>query len=217
MNTSKHNNSINAFWLCKYLISENKELIKSTAIKDCHAIGLNSFIINENPRMRLYTADPNCELYKLGIYIENPIIPIHRHKYRDLFFQLYGNVVHHIYDVENWIGLGQKTFRIAKYRYNRIGDSNKEIKFVDNVDIAYRSTLINPEYLNPSDYHTVYLEPAQLYPNPKCCWLIIETEEDSFFDFNKFAYSQDLKERPELYQKFDANFDIIKYLQNYLD
>ncbi len=200
--------SANSLLLCRFLINSNKELIEKTALKDCHVIGLNSFILNEKPRIRLYTADPNCELYT-NISTINPLLPIHRHKYRDLFYSLHGIVIHYIYDEENWIGIGQSPFAINKYRYNRIGDSNKKIELVeDSASLAYRSTLYNPDYLDAETLHTVILHPD----NEKCSWMIIETEKDSFFENGQYAYHQDLKDRPELYKPFT---NPIEYLNEY--
>ena len=39
------------------LVEKNKELVKHTAIKDCHHKNLHSFIINEKPKIRLFIAD----------------------------------------------------------------------------------------------------------------------------------------------------------------
>ena len=89
---------MNTLQLCKYLISVNAELIAKTAMHNCHCIGLNSFIINEKPKVRLFIAEPNCELFEKFDYT-NPIIPIHPHKYDDMFSQLEGIMINHLYEV----------------------------------------------------------------------------------------------------------------------
>ena len=72
--------------LLTYLINKNPDIIKRTALKNCHAVGLNSFILNYDPKIRLFISDEDCEIRTINN--KNPIIPIHPHKYDDLFVLL---------------------------------------------------------------------------------------------------------------------------------
>lgn len=79
----------------KYLISINEKLIKDTALSNCHCVGLNSFIINDRPKIRLFVADKYCLLYDKFDF-KKPIIPIHPYKYDDIFVQVNGTIFKHL-------------------------------------------------------------------------------------------------------------------------
>src|SRR5690606_15360009 len=120
---------MNTLQLCKYLISVNAELIAKTAMSNCHCIGLNSFIINEKPKVRLFIAEPNCELFEKFDYL-NPIIPIHPHKYDDMFSQLEGTMINHLYKVG-----GIHDFN--KYQYKRLSDKKTELELLGKECLDY--------------------------------------------------------------------------------
>jgi hypothetical protein len=182
--------------LCRYLISTNQELIENTAIKNCHAIGLNSFIINQKPKIRLFIADPHCELFNEFDYL-NPLIPIHPHKYDDIFIQLEGELIHHLYDKK-----GKHPFN--KYKFYRLSDKEKNIILTGNEKLNYLGSKTNIPSLKANELHTVSLK------GKRCSWLIIETFQDS--NFEQIAYHQDLKNLEGLYQKFE---NATEYLKSY--
>lgn len=184
--------------LIKYLISINYDLIEKTAISNCHAIGLNSFIINEKPRMRLFVADPFCELYKEFDY-KNPIIPIHPHKYDDLFTQIEGKLVNHMYKVGNDI-------EFNKYEYLRLSDKSSELINLGKENLTYLGSNSNVTILKASELHTANIS------GDKCSWIITETFEDK--NFKQAAYHQNLVKNPELYKEFE---NPIGYLEQYFN
>lgn len=189
---------INYIDLCEYLISINSEIIERTAIKNSSCIGLNSFIINEKPKIRLFTADSNCELYKYYDY-KNPIIPIHPHKYDDLFITLQGNVIHHIYELGGDI-------EFNSYQYGRLSDNELKINKVGKANLSYLGTRSsNQMKLDAKTLHSVQLK------GDKCSWMIIETFQDS--NFKQIAYHKNLRERKNLYQSFE---NPVSYLKSYL-
>ena len=134
----------------KYLISTNSELIEKTAISNCHCMGLNSFIINEKPKIRLFVADSNCELFR-KYDSANPRIPIHPHKYDDLFVQLEGKMTHHIYQISD----DGQIFK--KYHYYRLSDGEAKIEKIGTEKLSrvyYCKTLTN---LRSDALHSVSL------------------------------------------------------------
>lgn len=182
--------------LCKYLISTNVELVNSTALGDCHCIGLRSFIINEKPKIRLFIAEPDCELYQ-NFNPTDPIIAIHPHRYDDIFIQLEGRLTHHIYQLD-----GNMEFN--KYGYLRLSDCDKRLHQIGTERLDYIGAMDDVKFLKSDTLHT-----ASISGN-RCSWMIIETFENA--DFNQFAYHKDLVERPELYKKIP---DGVEYLNNY--
>jgi hypothetical protein len=186
---------MNSLALCKYLISINTELIEKTALSNCHCIGLNSFIINEKPKIRLFIAESNCELFKEFNYL-NPLIPIHPHKYDDMFSQLEGTLTHHLYEIGNSLSFN-------KYQYLRLSDKSS-IKFIGNEYLNYIGAKSNIGELKAKELHTVSLQ------GERCSWLITETFEDK--KFNQVAYHQNLVENKNLYTPI---MDSINYLNSY--
>lgn len=175
---------MNTLQLCKYLISVNSELINKTAMSNCHCIGLNSFIINEKPKTRLFIAEPNCELFEKFDYL-NPIIPIHSHKYDDMFLQLEGIMINHLYKVGG-------TNEFNKYQYLRLSDKETRLELLGIENLEYLGGKTNVTELKSTELHTASLQ------GDKCSWLIIETFEDK--NFEQIAYHQNLIERKELYK-----------------
>jgi hypothetical protein len=180
--------------MLKRLIIDNRELVEKTAIGNCHCIGLNSFIINERPKMRLFIAEENCELFNKFDFL-NPIIPIHPHKYDDLFVQLEGEMIHHLYEVD------YKGNEYNKYRYARLSDKETEIINIGKEKLNYLGGKKVKE-LKSTELHTASLS------GKRCSWVITETLEDK--NFQQVAYHQDLKSRPELYKKIIHPFDYLK-------
>lgn len=191
--------------LVKYLISINKDLINKTALSNCHCIGLNSFIINEKPKIRLFVAEPNCELITDEIYLigENPI-PIHAHKYDDFFITLEGQVVQYLYKVCD----DHRGSKFNKYEYRRLSDNSMQPVLIGEENLTINSIIHNHSELKADQLHTVGLRPTK----DKCSWIIIETFEDN--NFKQVAYHKDLKERDGLYIPIDNGYD---YLTNYFN
>jgi hypothetical protein len=215
--------------LIKYLVSINKELIERTAIKNCHCIGLNSFIINEKPKMRLFIADDNCELYfqnetNFHFDYKNPIIAIHPHKYDDVFFQLQGSLVHHFYSKAKPQKSDMPCF-FNKYKYLRLSDSNKKIELVGTETIYYEGSNWDVKTLKSNTLHTASLSKYKAGFNisdknkdKSCAWVVIETFEDK--NFEQIGYqnnlSEFLKKQPLLYKKFPNSYDYVSHFINKL-
>ena len=175
---------MNTLRLCNYLISENIELIKKTAVRNCHCFGLNSFIINEKPRIRLFIAEPDCELFQEFDY-KNPIIPIHPHKYDDIFSQLEGVMINHIYKV------AESGIKFNSYKYNRLSNNKSILELAGTETLSYVGGNRNTTFLTSKQLHTASLE------GDRCSWTITETFEDK--NFIQVAYHQNLLEREGLY------------------
>ncbi len=184
--------------LYKNIIRMNREVIDKTALINCHCIGLNSFVINEKPRMRMFIAEPHCELY--GYFHKlNPVIPIHAHKYHDFFVQIKGQITHHLYEV------GGDIF-FNKYSYARIGDDKQEPVLVGSDTLKYLGGDSHVYELSPSKLHTVSFD--KYYPGDETCWVVIETTEDK--NFNQVAYHPDLVKKEGLYAPMQNGFDYLK-------
>lgn len=197
---------MNSWLTAEFLVATNKKLIEATALRNCHCLGLNSFIINENPRIRLFIADQGCELFQ-PFDNANPLIPIHPHKYSDLFATLMGEVTHHLYKVEDEF-TEQRLVGFRQYTYNRISDQKSEIVCLGNVILSHLVSSSAITQLNAEVLHTVSLTPDSV--TGVCAWMIMETYEDP--GFKQVSYHQYLEARPNLYQAFP---DAYRYLQRF--
>lgn len=192
----------------KYRIRDRKDLIEKTAIRNCHALGLHSFIINENPKMRLFIADPDSELS--NVYNpEEPIIPIHSHKYNDLFSVLYGTLHQHLYTLSHDEII--MPFPINSYNLIRISDSKKELANLGRVNLTHLDTKSykTEHFLKAEELHSVSTTPDK---NGKCAWLITETIAN--VHYTQVAYHQNLIKRNNLYLPFENAHD---YLMKYFE
>lgn len=192
-----------ALHYAKYLINANKALVERTAIKNCHAIGLNSFIINETPKIRLFTCDENCELYKSNLL--NPIIPIHSHKYDDIFTQINGNLIHDFWCISD----ERKGVLFNKYRYYRLSDNENIIENIGEQYLSHHHSYVMfcDMFLDAKILHSVRIK------GDKVCWFI--TEMNCLDDFEPVGYAKKLlKRRRRLYQKFE---EPLNYLNEFLN
>jgi hypothetical protein len=179
--------------IINYFISQNQSTIQKTALKDCHAVGLNSFILNQYPKVRLFICDEDTEIKKYDI--SNPIIPIHPHKYDDLFFQIEGKLVHHLYQKSD------NGIEFNKYNFIRLNNINMEIKNLGKQKLRYIGQFSNVNKLRSKTLHTVSIEDAP------CSWLIIETKEDE--TFSEVFYHQNLIRRDDLYKPFNNPIEFL--------
>lgn len=184
---------------CKFLISINKEIIDKTALSNCHCIGLNSFIINEKPKIRLFVAEDHCQLFDKFDFVK-PIIPIHPHKYDDIFLRVEGDKVDYIYEVSN------DGYEFSKYNFARLSDNETEIKYLGKENLILRQIVTNIESLKANQLHTVRLIGS------RCSWMVLETFKDE--NFEQVAYHQNLVKINSLNQKMENGFDyLMKYFQ----
>lgn len=185
----------------QYFIENNSDLITKTAIKDCHAIGLNSFLLNTNPKIRLFVCENNSELYN-DYDFKNPLIPIHPHKYDDLFFQIKGKLIHHIYQKSKY----ERGIDFTKFKFMRLNDTEVDIKNLGSDKLKYIGPISNINKLRAKVLHTASVS------GDNSSWIIIETKKDESFD--QISYHQDLKIRSDLYKVFD---NPINYLNNWIN
>lgn len=183
--------------LAKHLFNTNRELVKNTAIRDCHCLGLHSFIINEKPRIRLYIAEDDSELHRTGY--ASPI-PIHAHKYDDMFQVINGSVIHYIYEQGDARDCKYKAYLYARVKEKDstpilIGD-----KFLRQTDIIQKKSFVMPA----STLHTVRLKGNNVM------WMITELAQDLGFKQVGYVHEEHVLEtRPELYKPFS---DAISYV-----
>ncbi len=191
----------------KNLIKTNQPLIKKTALKDCHCLGLHSFILNTNPKMRLFIAEPDCEMFqKFDPW--NPLIPIHPHKYDDDFYQIEGNLIQHIYEEYREYEFNPKAKSLNGYTYNRISDNNEiEIVLQGRVRLRYKGRRKNITFLAAKILHT-----ASLIGSKRSSWLITEGKMDT--TFKQIAYHKNLVKRDELYNAFE---NPVEYLTSWIE
>jgi hypothetical protein len=197
LNKNEELNLPNIKNILNHLLKTNQDLIKKTALKNCHAVGLNSFILNSYPKIRLFTTDDDCEIRKFDWM--NPIIPIHPHKYDDLFFQLSGKLIHHLYEKKD------NGIKFNKYNFIRLNNINTEIVKLGEENLKYIGQFSNINRLRSKTLHTASVQ-------DECSWIIIETKKDE--TFSEIFYHQNLQKRDDLYKPFDSP---IEYLQNYIN
>lgn len=190
----------------KKLISKNVDIINKTAIKNCHVSGLHSFILNYEPKIRLFLADETCALRKPFDY-KNPYLTIHAHRHNDIFIPLTETkIIHHLYKKVNFTDENSVSFRLNMY--NRLNIANKE----NMAGITGGSDWL--EYIGPStkpflkakELHTV-----NILGSKKCAWIIIEIGTDDTFEQLSYGGEQISS---DCYQKFN---DPIKYIFDFLE
>lgn len=179
--------------LLSYLIDNNQSIIEKTALRNCHAVGLNSFILNLDPKVRLFICDDECEVRNYDP--ANPVIPIHPHKYDDLFFQINGKLTHHLYERR------PNGIKFNKYNFIRLNNIDTDIVKLGEESLRYIGEFSNVNRLRSKTLHGVSVD-------GDCSWIIIETKKDDTFD--EVFYHQDLKRRDELYKPFNNPVDFLK-------
>jgi hypothetical protein len=192
----------------KYLISINEKLIIDTALSNCHCVGLNSFIINERPKIRLFVADKYCTLYDKFDF-KNPIIPVHSHKYDDIFVHVSGRLIHHLYEFSGSSKKIDIDVKFNKYTYGRLSDNTTIEKIGTGRKFYYKGELDNLEYLKANELHTISLDFGVETP---CSWLVFETFADK--EFEQIAYHKNLVGQNNLYKNFK---NPIHYLNNFFE
>ena len=182
----------------KHLVERNYIIVINSAIAHCHCLGLHSFIINENPRIRLFIADDHSEIHRDG-----NVIPIHSHKYRDYFQVINGSVCHAVYDrVES----GGKLY--DSYRYGRIGDGDFEPIRVGEARLKLGKLLTQDEVILPADaLHSVRLRDSNVM------WTVTELDRNDAFDQVCFS-ERKLVARRDLYKPLP---NAIEFIRNRFD
>lgn len=180
--------------LAKHLFNTNKDVVKKTAIRDCHCLGLHSFIINEKPRIRLFIAEDDSELHGKKV-----IIPIHSHKYDDLFQVVSGEVIHKLY-LEGNVGQPYNT-----YLYPRIKEGDSTPLLCGLRYLEFVGTIKSKSFIMPaSTLHTVQLKGQNVM------WMVTELAEDTNFkQIGYVPYNSKLEIRDELYKPFPGALEYI--------
>lgn len=188
----------------RFLIVNNKELVRETALKNCHCIGLNSFIINEKPRIRLFVAEKGSDLHR-KFDPQDPVIPVHPHKYDDQFVVLHGVLTNHIYKQGLYDKHFLSQFKLFRFSYKRIINGAKEPydpKIMSCDWITYfKKDQVTGEYFQPaSTLHTVSV-PEGI----ETIWIVIEMDQSTEFDQLAYMNGQKSKRRDRLYLPFKEN------------
>lgn len=193
-----------------------------TALADCHAVGLSSFVLHGNyhsrhpVQLRLFLADESCELRK-PYRIWNPLLAIHPHKYEDTFVPIAGTLRHHLYgsvsDLETEAGVGsmavslgtyrRRARRFNAYRYPRLDDSHAPVLDGQGclVYMGYRDTSLATPLVS-LDANALHSAEVCGNGNEPCAWLVVQGRRDA--GFQPIAYHQDLRHRPELNRPMSA-------------
>lgn len=196
---SLQNNYGNRDYICHLIESQlrqHPELIIDTAIKHCHTSDLHSFIVSLDPKVRLFVALPGCDLFS-QCNIKDPIIPIHPHKHMDVFCNISGTIVHHMYE----IGTDINFFRC---KYFRLSDDVHHTKITGWENLNYLGPTTK-QILLPRELHTVSLVPDK---NGMCAWTVTEFGNDE--QFESIGYCKSLGTTKGLYRTFD---DPISFIQ----
>lgn len=186
--------------IIEFFLKKNRTIIEKTALSDCHVKGLSSFILNYNPKIRLFICEPDCELFE-KYNPKNPIIPIHPHKYDDLFFQVSGKLVHHLYEKKRGGGIFMN-----KYNFIRLNNIDNEIVNLGEEELKYIGDFTNINKLKSRTLHSASVK--GYYPS----WIIIETNQDDMF--SEVLYHKNLKKREDLY---NVIINPVKYIEDFID
>ena len=178
----------------RYLINRNGPLVANSAISHCHCLGLHSFVISQDPKVRLFIADDDCE-----IHTDSGVIPIHSHKYDDYFQVISGAMFHSIHDFSNNGRL------YNSYTYRRIGDTDEQEivsmgqSMLSVVDVIAQENLVLPA----NRLHSVRLSGSNVM------WTLTELERN--VKFNQICYKDgELKRRDELYKPMPNAVEFIE-------
>ncbi len=183
------------------LIEANTDLVVSTAIKNCHVIGLHSFIVSQYPKIRLFIADDNCVLRE-PFDIKNPVLTIHKHKHNDVFIPLTKTkLTHHLYKLTT--EHNDNSISFSMINYSRLdADIGTHLIGSEWLDYIESKSLY---YMDTGQYHTVSINGCD-----KCSWLVLEMGTNNSFD--NISYGG-LPISHECYSKFD---DPLTYVRDYL-
>lgn len=192
-------------FLVKKLIEINQQLVIDTAIKNCHVTGLHSFIINENPKIRLFLADKTCSL-RLPFDFKKPYLTIHPHKHNDLFIPLTkSKIFHHIYKLVEYTT--ENSISLETNMYNRLDIKKENMKGTcGGSDWLEYIGPTQKTFLKSNELHTV-----SIFGLDKCAWIIIEIGADE--DFYQISYGGE-QITLDCYQTFT---NPIEYIKDFLE
>ena len=182
---------------------KNKEYIETKAIKNCHALGLHSFILDEDSTVRLFIADETCVLRHVFDH-KNPIVPIHGHKHDEYFVPLFKNsLIHHVY--EKIIEYGDNyddsiEVCLTTHIYGRL-DGIATQGLIGSDVLSYKGGF-DHRFLKGNILHTVSIPTTG-----KSAWLVIQSDTNDLFDQVGYGEKSNLK---GLYQPFENPVDYIK-------
>lgn len=191
--------------LIRKLLTHDTKTIIETAIKNCHCVGLHSFIVRTSPyKIRLFLADETCELRK-PYDVQNPHLTIHRHKHSSIFIPLTKTkIIHQMYQPsEN--SLSPNSFSFDTNLYTRLNQAY----FRGQTGGSDWLTYLGAEdrvFLRAEEYHSV-----NILGREKCAWLVIELTESP--EFEQISYGGETLSH-ECYQKFE---DPIRYITEFFN
>lgn len=187
--------------LVKKLLLRNPELITRTAIKNCHCIGLHSFIVCEVPyKVRLFLADEQCELRK-PFDVKKPHLTIHRHKHSSIFIPLTKTkIVHQLYKVTENSSESVNCFSFDTNMYARLNEPYYHGQTGGSDWLVYCGAS-DTCFLHAEEFHTV-----NILGQEKCAWLVVELTSDT--GFTQISYGGE-KLTDGCYQQFDNPIEYI--------
>lgn len=190
--------------LIKKFIELHSDSIIETAIKNCHCIGLHSFIIRTKPfKIRLFLADENCEL-RQPYDVENPHLTIHRHRHSSIFVPLTKTkIIHQLYRIAENSFDSVNCFSFSTNIYSRLNQKYFHGQTGGSDWLTYCGAS-SKCFLHAEEFHSV-----NILGNEKCAWLVIELSEAN--DFEQISYGG-AKLTDGCYQKFD---DPIKFITDF--
>lgn len=188
----------------KTLLNLNSQLVCDTAIRNCHVMGLHSFILNKSPKVRLFIADSECVL-RQPFNVHNPILTVHAHKHNDVFINLTKTcIIHHLYKKAPIAVKGDNTFVCSLNMYHRLDTNGNGIllgdDYLDYISSSKRTVLHHTEL------HTV-----NILGNGKCAWLVVEVGTNTNFEPISYGGQQI---NNDCYKEF---INPIEYIKEYLD
>lgn len=183
--------------LIKSFLRKNQCLIAARALKNCHARGLDSIVIHENPIVRIFMTRPDHELWMNYPNQNNPLsVGFHPHHCNLQFFILQGELTNilaqktFIDDNDEWwndlieLDCFEYQSKISKneIKFNPV---QKKIKF--DLDFIFYKKNVSEIYkdsfkMKANQIHTVYV-PKRM----ETIWAIFEDKEDP--NYIPYTYS----------------------------
>lgn len=202
--------------LVKHFLRTNEEMILEKSLINCHVMGLYSIMLSDVPenRIRLYIAEPECELIGVSPGMDRFPLGVHPHHCDITLHCVYGGIINHNFKEEDDTPIFSVT-SLDRYLYQSQISTGTMGFTLDKTNVTLNYTGANiltqddSVFLNARDLHTVQTVATMLYS----AWFVYEGKED--IDYIPYCYSNQYLNVPtnkKLYQKFQDIRNIMEIL-----
>lgn len=197
--------------IIKHFLDKNLDLILAKSLINCHAIGVDSILLDDTPgaRIRMFIANENHELHKNHKFAGNISVAIHPHHCDLTLIPIRGAFENILFLDKPKEGMTYLEYEFDEYLYNSKITGSK-CKFVKQ---GKKTLLFNGSMWHSPNYNG-YLEMAANTLHTVCAvrgqltaWAVYEEKEDK--NYQPVCYSnQDLTKFDDslLYKKMDKEY-----------